>query len=128
MFEGYLDEKFIVLETYRKTGEAVKTPVWFVIDNDILFIRTYSDSGKAKRLRRNPRARLALSTFRGEPRGDWVEVEIRPASSQESQRIENMMQKKYGIQKRFTDFRAKILGKRYQAYACTKQEEPDRKN
>jgi hypothetical protein len=39
---------YINLETYRKTGEAMRTPVWFIEENRIIFIRTLAESGKVK--------------------------------------------------------------------------------
>ena len=46
----FLDEKYLNLETYRKNGQAVRTPVWFVIDNGIIYVATPSTTGKVKRL------------------------------------------------------------------------------
>ena len=120
MFEDYSDKKFISFETYKRSGAAVRTTVWFVIDNGVLFIRTYRDSGKAKRLRHNSRARLALSTFGGQVKGEWVDVEVQLANPEESERAVRLFAKKYGIQKRLTELRARILGKKYAVFACTK--------
>ncbi|GIV84540.1 MAG: hypothetical protein KatS3mg052_1547 [Candidatus Roseilinea sp.] len=70
-FEGH---RFLALETFRKNGVAVRTPVGFVRDGDVLLIRTEADSGKVKRIRNNDRVRIAPSTGRGAPLGDWVEA------------------------------------------------------
>ncbi|MGB7584122.1 MAG: PPOX class F420-dependent oxidoreductase [Terriglobales bacterium] len=63
------DHKYILLTTFRKTGVAVPTPVWFGEDDDKLYIMTRPDSGKAKRIRNNPRVRVAPCTLRGKPTG-----------------------------------------------------------
>jgi uncharacterized protein len=43
--------KYIVLETLRKNGKAVRTPVWFIQSEGSIYIRTDEKSGKVKRLR-----------------------------------------------------------------------------
>jgi PPOX class probable F420-dependent enzyme len=64
-FQG---EKVISLETYRRNGVPVRTPVWFLIENAILYVHTDDSTGKVKRIRRNPKVRLAPSHFRGKPK------------------------------------------------------------
>ncbi len=68
-------QKYISLETFRKSGLAVQTPVWFAqADNDkILYVVTESTSGKAKRIRNKPEVRLAPSNGQGKPKGDYIE-------------------------------------------------------
>ena len=46
-------EKYISLETYRINNQAVRTPVWFVIKNDLAIIVTRDQTGKRNRLRNN---------------------------------------------------------------------------
>jgi hypothetical protein len=31
IFEGFYDKKYINLQTFKKNGEIVSTPVWFVL-------------------------------------------------------------------------------------------------
>ena len=59
--------KIALLTTYKRDGTAVSTPVSVVVDRDgdVAYIRTYSHTGKAKRLRRNP-AVLAARRRSGE--------------------------------------------------------------
>ena len=57
--------KYICLITFRKTGAAVLTPVWFAEENGKLYVMTRSDSGKYKRIRNNPQVRVAPCTMRG---------------------------------------------------------------
>lgn len=52
----------------------MRTPVGFVQDGDALLIRTEADSGKVKRIRNNPHVRIAPSTGRGDPLGEWVDA------------------------------------------------------
>ncbi len=51
---------YLSLETYRKQGKVMRTPVWFVRNGERLYIRMIAESGKVKRLRCTPRLRVAL--------------------------------------------------------------------
>jgi len=46
------NEKYINLETYRKNGKTVHTPVWFVISDDLVQVITREKTGKVKRLKK----------------------------------------------------------------------------
>jgi uncharacterized protein len=59
------DQKYISLETLRKNGEGVKTPVWFVLHDGALYVYTEATSWKVKRIRHNLRIRVAPCTMRG---------------------------------------------------------------
>lgn len=41
----FLKEKYLNLETYRTDGQAVQTPVWFVINDGIIYVTTPSSTG-----------------------------------------------------------------------------------
>lgn len=60
------DEKTIAFSTYRKSGEAVATPTWVVpLSEGRYGFWTSSASGKAKRLRRDPRVLAQPCNNRG---------------------------------------------------------------
>lgn len=50
---------YLNLETFKKDGTGVQTPVWFVIRDGAIYVFTDGSSFKVKRLRRNPKARIA---------------------------------------------------------------------
>lgn len=52
------DKRFILLTTYRRSGEAVSTPVWVGREGDALVVLTPAKSGKVRRLRRDPRVQV----------------------------------------------------------------------
>jgi len=52
------DARFVSLTTFRRSGEAVSTPVWVGRDGASLVVLTPADSGKVKRLRHDPRVEL----------------------------------------------------------------------
>jgi PPOX class probable F420-dependent enzyme len=63
------DEKYINFTTYKRDGTAVTSPVWVVgLDDGTLGFWTSSTSGKAKRLRNDPKVLVQPSDARGRPR------------------------------------------------------------
>ena len=80
--------KYLNLETFRKTGVGVRTPVWFAQDGiarrpfrptqaSVFYVYSTPDSGKVKRIRNNPRVRVAPCDIRGNLRGAWVDAHAR---------------------------------------------------
>jgi PPOX class probable F420-dependent enzyme len=94
----FSNQKYINLETYRKNGQAVQTPVWFVIEGSVIYIRTDKNSGKIKRAKNNPHVRITPCTARGQPKGKWLNGEARIASWSESQFANQLLRQKYGLQ------------------------------
>jgi len=70
-------QKYISLTTFRKSGQAVPTPVWFGEEDGKLYVQTRSDSGKYKRIRNNRRAQVAPCTMRGKIAGAQFEATAR---------------------------------------------------
>jgi uncharacterized protein len=94
-------EKYINLETYRKNGQGVRTPVWFVErdkdDGSVLYVRTSDDTGKYKRVRKNPLVQIAPCDMRGTVKGKWIKGEARIAGEEEKIKAFKMLEKKYGL-------------------------------
>lgn len=40
LLQQFENQQFLNLETFRKNGIGVKTPVWFVQDGETLYVRT----------------------------------------------------------------------------------------
>jgi PPOX class probable F420-dependent enzyme len=60
------DEKYVLLTTFRRNGDAVPTPVWIVaLPDGTAGCGTEIDSGKVKRIRDNPSVTLQPCTVRG---------------------------------------------------------------
>jgi len=70
--EQFLDQKYINLETYKMDGTSIRTPVWFVIDKDLIYVITRDSTGKVKRLKHNQDVRIVPCSFKGEPKNEWV--------------------------------------------------------
>jgi PPOX class probable F420-dependent enzyme len=68
----FKDQEFLSIETFRKNGIGVETPVWFAQQGDMLYLWTRGDSGKVKRIRNNPRVNIAPCKRFGEVTGKWM--------------------------------------------------------
>ena len=109
--------QYINVETFRKNGIGVKTPVWFAQDDDSLVVRTESTSGKMKRIRNNPQVRVAPCDARGKLLGEWVDAQAEIiADDIEKKRIDRLITEKYGLIKRFTDIFSKKRKSGYGAF------------
>jgi len=98
MKEQFKDQQFINLETFRKSGVGVKTPVWFFEEGDTFYVWTQIDSGKAKRIRNNGTIKITPSTASGEPVGEWVDAHATADASPEVvEYVAKLMKKKYGL-------------------------------
>ena len=108
IMDQYKNQKYINVETYRKTGEAVQTPVWFVQDGDALLVRTMADSGKMKRVRNNHQIRVAVCNMSGGLLGEWENAHAEILQDPlVDERVNKLLRKKYGMIKRFMDWREK---------------------
>lgn len=65
-------QRAIMLETRKRDGSWVGTPVNLVMDGGRAFFKSYDASGKAKRLRNFSEVRVAPSTMAGKVRGPLV--------------------------------------------------------
>lgn len=109
--ESFKKHQYINVETFRKNGAGVKTPVWFAMDKDTLVVRTESSSGKMKRIRNNPKLRIAPCDSRGGVLGEWVEAHAEIIENDaENIRIDQLVTIKYGLIKRFFDLMHKFRG------------------
>src|SRR5712692_7596439 len=111
-FDG---QKYLAIESYRKDGKAVSTPVWFIEEKGTLFVRTDYDTGKVKRIRRNPNIRIAICSMRGEPKGAWIDAKAKFASEEEAERAYQLLKQKYGLQYRLIRFIDRIQGRKSKA-------------
>ena len=108
--------KYLSLETYRKTGVAVQTPVWFAQDVShrdpritVFYIYSEANAGKVKRIRNNPKVRVAPSSIRGALRGTWVEGRARILGEDEAAHGQELLRQKYGLLKTMGDFFGRLL-------------------
>jgi PPOX class probable F420-dependent enzyme len=104
-------QQYLNIETLRKNGQAVKTPVWFVQDGETFFVWTQANAGKAKRIRNNSSVRVAPCTSSGEVLGEWIPAHAQTNEAPEAiSDLEKLMKKKYGIMFHIFGFLGRMRG------------------
>lgn len=91
-------QQYLTIETFRKNGQGIKTPVWFAQDGEALYVWTGAGSGKVKRIHKNNNVRIAPATISGELLGEWLPAQAREDGSPEAMKhVKQIMFRKYGI-------------------------------
>ena len=98
--EQFIEQKYINLETYKKDGTPIRTPVWFVIDNDLIYVITMESTGKVKRLKNNQEVRIVPCSFKGKPKNGWVKAKAEKITGEEADKAIKLRKKKYGMSAR----------------------------
>ena len=99
-FPHLQNQTYMNLTTYRKSGVAVTTPVWFAQEGDKLYVFTAGESGKVKRIRNSGTVEVAPCTASGKPLGASQSAIARLLSPEEGKRADAIVTRKYGWQKR----------------------------
>ena len=61
-----------VLTTINDDGTPLQTPIWYLYQDELIYIRTSSNSGKVRNIRRDPRVGLCVQDERPPYRGVTV--------------------------------------------------------
>jgi|TARA_Y100000815_G_scaffold91089_1_gene79974 hypothetical protein len=93
----FLDQKYVNLETYKKDGTPVRTPVWFMIDNDIIYVITREKTGKVKRLKNNQNIRIVPCSFTGKSKSEWINGIAQKITGEMAEKAIKLRKKKYGF-------------------------------
>jgi PPOX class probable F420-dependent enzyme len=107
-FTQFANQKYLNMETYRKTGKPVATPVWFAEENGTLYIYSLANAGKVKRIRNNPKVRIVPCDVRGNPKGEWVEMKARILDERGAALGRRLLNQKYGWMKSVGDSFSKL--------------------
>ncbi len=108
--EEIKSEKYISLETYRKNGNPVRTPVWFFIKDSLVYVVTRDQTGKAKRLRNNLQVKFALCTIKGKVTGEWIAGTATSLDESQTKTAVKERDKKYGFIAKIAKFMSKSKG------------------
>ena len=100
----FAGQKYLNLESYRRSGQPARTPLWFVEMDGRLYVRTPDDAWKVKRIRHTPRVRIAVCDLRGGLKGDWIDATARIAGGEEAERANRLLARKYGFMRRLIDW------------------------
>lgn len=110
--QTYADASYISLETFKRDGNGVKTPVWCAPLDDKIVVFTEAKAFKVKRLNRDPKIRVARCDIRGKVRGEWCTGTGRVSDSQSEQDLAYAaLHKKYGFLMKITDFFSTLSGR-----------------
>jgi len=88
-------QQFAILTTYRRSGVAVPTTVWFAHDDGILYVQTGPEAGKLRRIRANGTVTLTPSTRVGEPLGATMAAQARIVGADDAAHAEAALDRKY---------------------------------
>lgn len=119
-FEG---QKYLALETFRKSGEAVRTPVWYALvsstptsgDGPKFYVYTAAKSGKVRRIRRTCGVRIALCDVRGNVTGRWIDGRAQIAGDEEFHNGMRLLNRKYRPWKQLLDLSTRLFSRHERA-------------
>lgn len=99
-FSHLARQQFMSLTTFRKSGQPVATPVWFVDVGGKLFVMTSPQSGKVKRLRHTARVTVAPCTASGQVLGPACDATAVILPADRHPEAQHALDRKYGWQMR----------------------------
>ncbi len=106
------DARYFNLATFRRSGVAVETPVWFAEHGGRHYVFSEARAGKVKRIRANARVRVAACDVRGNILGPWHEGSARLLDdAAEIATAYRALRKRYGWQMALTDLASKLTGR-----------------
>jgi uncharacterized protein len=109
--DQFQKQNYLNIETFRKNGQGIKTPVWFVQDGSVLYVRTGADSGKVKRIRNNAQIQIAPCKMDGTPLGEWVPANGKEITDPDTDKlVDRLLGKKYGFRNSLFAWMGKTRG------------------
>ena len=100
--------RYLNLESFRRDGTGVRTPLWFAADGTTLFVYSRADAGKIKRLRRDPACRIAACDMKGNLSGPWLNAQSRLLTGTEAAAAMRLLDQKYWPWKQLLGLLAKF--------------------
>jgi len=104
----FVGQRYLNLESVKRDGTPVQTPVWFAEEQGVLYLYTLANAGKVQRIRRHPRIRLAPCTIPGKVIGPWVEAEATIVDATTAAHGHAVLRHKYGWMKRLGDLYSRL--------------------
>ena len=125
-------KRYLNLETYRKNGKAVQTPVWFAVaapaeekiagtntaeanTGAMIYVYTTADSGKVKRIRHNAAVRIAPCNARGNIIGAWLLAHASIVGGNEFSDGMRLLNRKYWPWKQALDLGVRLFSRHQRA-------------
>ncbi len=102
-FAFLANHQYLSLETFKKSGQGIRTPIWFAADpaapldspSAKLYIYTIDETGKVKRIRNNATVRVAPCDMRGKLLGEWADARAVIVTGNEAALGTRLLNKKY---------------------------------
>jgi PPOX class probable F420-dependent enzyme len=91
--------KYLSLTSFKRDGSGVATPVWFVIENGRLLVKTDAQSFTGKRVRRNATVTIASCTASGRLRGEPTPAHTELLPQSNIDRVDQLLAGKYRVDK-----------------------------
>jgi hypothetical protein len=104
----FQEARFLALTTFRKNGQPVTTPVWFVEREGKLYVRTGARSGKVKRIRNQTRVQVAPALRPGHLLAEGRSGQARILGQDELAEVNRALSRRYGLQKKLVDFALRL--------------------
>jgi uncharacterized protein len=97
-FDEYRRQRTVLLTTRKRDGATVGTPVNVAVGPDgRAYFRTWSATGKVKRIRNYPQVWIAPCTVRGKPTGPQQQATAVPVSGPEAAQAAKALAAKYPV-------------------------------
>jgi uncharacterized protein len=93
----FVRQRTILLQTRKRDGRWVPTPVSIAVQGDRAYFRTYAKAGKSKRLRNFPDVRFGASTVRGQPTGATMQARARLLAGDEARAAARQLARKHRV-------------------------------
>lgn len=94
--------------------------MWFAEGDGSLYVYSLAKAGKVKRIKNNPRVRVAPCDIRGNRTGEWVAGNARILGNEnESKRAHILLDQKYGLMKKIGNLYSKLMNRERAAIAIS---------
>ena len=104
-------DPYVSLLSWKRDGSGVETPVWAAPLDGKLVVFTLKDSFKVKRIRRNPKVRVAKCGVAGKLLGPWHDGTcVRITDAAHEARAYDALNAKYGWQMRLGTLMRSLFG------------------
>ena len=104
--------RYVSLATFRRSGDAVRTPVWIAPGDGALYVFSAGNAGKVKRLRNSNQAEVAVCDVRGKVLGGWYPASARVLADPVGIELAlAALRRKYGVQMWLADVGSRLTGK-----------------
>ena len=110
-FEHLQGHKYCLLVSYKRSGDPVPTPVWFGLGDGKLYVRSEATVAKVRRIRNDPRVRVAPCTVRGKPLGRPADGRARVLDdASDEEEAEAALRANYGLGRKIYEGAGGALG------------------